>query len=204
MAPRELERLFQRVVDDLESLKIRYAVIGGFAVSARASPRLTADIDFSVLVDSEKHAESILQELIGRSYVPLQFLENRETKRLASARLGVTRQKDSDPRIDLLFHFSGIEREVVLEATEEMILGKRTRVATLPHLIAMKVLAQDDTRRPKDARDLVELLKKASQDDIQAARTAITLMVSRGFGADKDLVAAFDGLIARRKLERER
>ena len=45
----ELERSLRQVALDLETLDRRFAVVGGLAVSIRAEPRLTRDVDVEVL-----------------------------------------------------------------------------------------------------------------------------------------------------------
>jgi hypothetical protein len=63
--------------------------------------------------------------------------------------------------VDLLFAASGIEQEVTSCATPETVLGHLVPVASVGHLIAMKLVSFDDERRPRDRADLVELSKVA-------------------------------------------
>ena len=67
-------------------------------------------------------------------------------------------------------------------------------VATVAHLIVMKTLARDDRRRPADADDLVGLAAVADDADWAAALVAARLVVSRGYGRQRDLVAAIEQL----------
>src|SRR2546425_971997 len=56
-----LDRI-RRVVELLDRLHVRYAVIGGHAVSFHARPRLTVDVDFLVAVQKLSAIEKALTD----------------------------------------------------------------------------------------------------------------------------------------------
>jgi hypothetical protein len=62
--------------------------VGGFAVSARAEPRFTRDIDAAVMADDDADSEALVRSLIGDGYMLLASVEQIETQRLATVRLG--------------------------------------------------------------------------------------------------------------------
>ena len=98
--------------------------------------------------------------------------------------------------IDLLFASSGIEAEIVAAAeTIELLPRLPMRVATVGHLIALKVLSRDDEKRPQDAVDLRALLRVASEADLVGARLAIAAITDRGYGRGRDLAGALHGLL---------
>jgi hypothetical protein len=100
--------------------------------------------------------------------------------------------------IDLLFSSSGIETEVVREAvTIEILPDLEVPVASRPHLLAMKVLSRNDSDRVRDDLDLQGLLAEASPVDIEAAKTALKMITSRGYNRGKDLEAEFELVLAR-------
>lgn len=72
-----------------------------------------------------------------------------------------------------------------------MLPGLPLPVASLSHLIAMKVLSASETR-PQDHADLQALLARATAADLEAARGAVRLIVPRGFHRQRDLVADLD------------
>ena len=85
---------------------------------------------------------------------------------------------------------SGIEPELVARADRlEVLPGLELPVATVGDLIALKLLARDDARRPQDAADLVALLAVATRADRERAETAIGEITARGFQRDRDLAA---------------
>jgi len=45
-----LEAALRHIVSDLDALGVRWAIVGGLAVSARAEPRTTRDVDVAVAV----------------------------------------------------------------------------------------------------------------------------------------------------------
>ena len=99
--------------------------------------------------------------------------------------------------VDLLFASSGIEPEIVAAAEPiEIIEDFMVRVATIPYLIATKVLSRDDVRRPQDRVDLAALLNAASDDDLNIAREALRTIQKRGFHRGKDLLAELQSLLS--------
>lgn len=192
MAARQnlVELALRCAAEDLSAVGARWAVIGGFAVSARAEPRTTRDVDIAVDAKTDQAAEQLVFELRARGYEVETLLEQRRTRRIATVRL----QHRDRPGVfvDLLFGSSGIEREVVRSAERlETIPGLVLPVATLGHLVAMKVLARDDRRRPQDAPDLRALLRVASPKERARARRALDAIQRRGFGRRRNLRAAF-------------
>ena len=97
-----LERLGQ----DLARAGVPWALIGGFAVSARAEPRFTRDVDVCVVVDSDQAAERLALTLTGWGYSILAAIDHEYRDRLAAIRL-------DSPLVggviaDLLFASSGV------------------------------------------------------------------------------------------------
>lgn len=124
---------------DLDALGLKWALIGGVAISVRSEPRFTKDVDFVVAVADDQAAESVVHQLSSRGYSPLEVLEQEYVDRLSGVRLG---SSTTPVVIDLLFASSGIEDEIVAAATEVDVLpGLRVPVASTGHLMALKVLA---------------------------------------------------------------
>jgi hypothetical protein len=185
-----VESALRTAVADLDALKIRWALVGGLAVSVRAVPRFTKDLDFAVAVAGDPEAEDVVRRLGGRGYRPVMLLEQEYVERMSGVRL---ERGGSDVVMDLLFASSGIEGEVVAAATRLKVLPQLTApVATTGHLIALKVLAG----RNQDLSDLEALLPAASAADLDIARSAVRLIRARGFNREQDVVADLDKLIA--------
>ena len=113
-----------------------FALVGGLAVSARTEPRFTRDLDFAIAVENDAEAESVVFALQGSGFTVVATIEHATMHRLATVRL---RQHPRAPFVDLLFASCGVEPEIVGAASPLEILGVTLAVATVGHLIAMKL-----------------------------------------------------------------
>lgn len=184
-----------RLEADLRAIRARWSLVGGLAVSARAEPRTTRDIDVAIAVADDQEAEAFARRLVARGYRIDAHLEHKETDRLSTVRF-LTPAKTPGILADTLFASSGIEREVTAEADLlEVLPGFFAPVAKTGHLLALKVLAlrpENPQERPQDAADIRELLRVADRDEIQRARDGLDLISRRGFDRGKDLGAELE------------
>ena len=184
------EATLRAICRDLVEASLQFAIDGGLAVSARTEPRFTRDADLAVAVGNDPEAEDLIRTLRGRGYVVDSLLEQTVASRIATVRLrhGVA---SLVPVIDLLFASSGIEHEVIAAAESiELLPALHVPVATIGHLIALKVLSRDDEERPQDLIDLRMLRRVASPDDLTQAKRAVGMIVSRGYNRGRDLEEA--------------
>lgn len=167
-------------------------------MSVRSEPRTTRDVDIAVAVSDDSEAESILRDLVSRGYRSPGGVEQTDTGRLATMRLV---PPDSGPLgaiVDLLFATSGIEQDICASADSlEVLDGVVAPVATVGHLIAMKLLSRDDDHRPQDIIDLHALIGVARDSDLEVAAAAVQELESRGFGRGRDLEAALQDAVRR-------
>lgn len=185
-----LTAALRKIRDDLAELDVAYALVGGLAVSARAEPRLTRDVDLAVHAKDDAAAEHVIRQLIGRGYRVNATVEQTTTGRLATARL--TPPGRTKLVVDLLFASCGIEPEIVEQAeTLEILPAIHVPVARASHLIAMKLLARDDRERPQDLDDIRALLATMGMQERRRVRTAIALISKRGFARGRDLGSAW-------------
>jgi hypothetical protein len=193
-----LNELLRPIVARLRAQRARHAIIGGLAVSVRAVPRFTKDADLAVVASSDAEAEQLVFAVARDGYQIVTLIEQTATGRLATARLSLAGGDPDDAVIDLLFASCGIEPEVVTAAQPiELFRGLVTPVATIGHLIALKVLARDDDTRPQDIIDLRALIVEATEADLAMAREGLTLITERGYNRGKSLHADLDGLLVR-------
>jgi hypothetical protein len=185
-----LERALSRIDADLRALSLRWAVVGGIAVSVRARPRTTWDV--AVVVAADREAEQVVKALRDRGYRdrpdgPL--LEQKDVGRLAAVRLLAPGEQDEGLGVDLLFASSGVEKEIAAAADMlETFPGLFVPVVRLGHLLALKVLAG----RPRDLEDCAALLEKVKAEDLRHARDTLDLIERRGFHRGKDLIAELE------------
>lgn len=191
-----LEVALQRIANELTATKRGWALVGGLAVSARAEPRTTRDVDVAVDVGDDAQAEAVVRELQTRGFRVLAVVEQEAVHRLATARLVSPGSTAQGVVVDLLFASSGIEPEIARGAEPlEIIPGLVVPVARIGHLVALKVLARDDRRRPQDLDDLRALLRESTDADIADAREALARIEARGYHRERRLGEAFDTLL---------
>ena len=190
-----VEAALRLIVADLVRSRQRFALVGGFAVSARTEPRFTRDVDLVVAVADDDDAEQVLRLLVTRGYQVVATVEHDATHRLATARLASPVAPGRELIVDLLFASSGVEHEIAARAAPlELLDGLTVPVATIGDLVALKLLSRDDDARPQDAADLVALRGAATGDDLAMARETVALIAARGYARGRDLVAALDSL----------
>jgi Nucleotidyl transferase AbiEii toxin, Type IV TA system len=191
-----LEATLRQALKDLDACGCRWALVGGLAVGARAEPRATRDVDVAVAASGDEEAEQLVHAMLGKGYRLAMALEHDAVGRLATVRLTTK----AGLFLDLLFASSGIEPEIVASAGALTVLPRlRAPVATVGHLLAMKILARDDRDRPQDADDIRELLAVASPADLRQARSALQLIARRGFHRGKRLLAELERAVRARR-----
>jgi hypothetical protein len=191
-----LQEAFFRLVADLRTLGLPWALVGGLAVSVRARPRTTEDLDVAIAVLTDREAERIAVSFRNLGYpylLPQHALEQKDVGRLATVRFLSPGEEERRVIVDLLFASSGIEPEVVAAAElEEILPGLTVPVALTGHLIALKVLAG----RELDVRDARWLWEAATEGEKQHARDSLALITHRRFNRGKDLIAELARILA--------
>ncbi len=192
-----LETALRLTAEGLRETRLGWAVVGGLAVSARAEPRTTRDVDIAVAVDGDVEAEVALYRLQVRGFAVVSVVEQAARHRLATARLRSSDQRIRGILVDLLFASSGIESELVERAEEiEIVPGLSVPVARTGHLLALKALARNDRDRPQDLDDIRALLREATIEDLDEARASVRLIEERGFARGRRLSEEFEVLVA--------
>lgn len=190
-----LAATLRAAAEHLKAIDKPWALIGGLAVSVRAEPRLTRDVDIVVAIGSDPEAEALIFALQQKGYVLRTLLEQTSVGRLATARLrsSASEQDQNTVMLDLLFASSGIEAEIAAAADSlEVLPGLVVPVATRAHLIALKLLARNDRTRPQDADDIRALLRSATPEELADVQPAIDLIAERGFHRGRDLRTELD------------
>jgi hypothetical protein len=186
-----LESALATLLRDLARHRIDVALVGGLAVSTRAEPRLTRDVDLAVAVTGDDQAEQLVQALLTAGYATLAVVEQETTHRLATVRVSLPGESARGVVGDLLFASSGIEPIVVTEAEPlEVFSGLVVPVARVGHLIALKLLSRDDHTRPQDVADLRALFQVVTEPELQRAREAVRRIEEGGFARGRDLGGA--------------
>lgn len=141
----------QRLVRELDDHQIPYAIIGGVAVSVRAVPRYTKDVD-AVLWVGEDGWEEILESITRRGLKPKAVDPIRFARQ--NRLLLLTDQDGTE--IDLSFGALPFEEEMIRNAEPiEIGDGCTASVATAEALVIMKAIAW----RPKDQQDIRDIVE---------------------------------------------
>jgi predicted nucleotidyltransferase len=192
MAETRPESALRDIARNLRRMGRPFALVGGLAVTLRAEPRFTRDVDLAIVAADDADVERLVYELRAVGYAPVAVVEHLERQRLSTVRLA----SPSSVVVDLLAASSGIEAEVVARATPVVFgdLGELP-VARAEELLAMKVLSMSD-RRPQDRADAMSLVLINQQLDLDAVRANLAAITARGFHRDQDLRAKLDALLA--------
>lgn len=191
-----LEKVLRTLAEALARHNVRWALVGGLAVSVRTEPRFTRDVDVAVAVASDREAEQLVAALQRQGFRVIEALEQESAGRLAAVRLQPPGEPDPGLVVDLLFASSGIEAELVVRAEKLPVFPSTTAaVASIGDLLALKLLSRDDLERPQDAVDLRLLLAFATPEDLKVAWQAVQDIQARGFHRGRDLLQALRSLL---------
>jgi hypothetical protein len=140
----------------LNEHRVKYLVVGAYAVSVHAQPRATRDIDILVRPDPE-NAEAVFAALAKfgaplQSYTPADFAESGPFFRMGHAPLGV----------DILTKIPGVDFDAAWPRRVEDIVdpasGLKASFISSDDLIAAKLA----TGRPQDLAD-IDAIRKAQE-----------------------------------------
>jgi hypothetical protein len=147
------------IAAELNRVGAKYCVIGGFAVIRHGYPRLTMDIDLLIDTSLENEARIIEALLILPDQAARQ-LKPGDVERYVVVRVG------DEVTIDLMKSACGVDyREAAQDALVFETAGVRIPYASLPALWKMK-----QTRREKDAADLVFIRERLAEQGIAVPR----------------------------------
>jgi predicted nucleotidyltransferase len=153
-------------------------------------PRTTKDIDVVVSVPDEEQGENLKDLLLTKGYTSPQILLHTSPTRRMGWRIFIPSSRDTNIPLDILVTACGIEKEIVASATTiEALPGLSLPVASLGHLIAMKVLSQNSLERLQDRVDLLALLRNATIHDRAVVERSLKDIADRGFSGDRNLGA---------------
>ena len=179
--------VLRRTAEALDLHRLPWALVGGLAVSVRAEPRFTRDIDVAAAVVDDLGAEALVASLVASGFRLRLSLEHDALKRLATVRLTPPGEPEEGVVVDLLFASSGIEMEICRDADRvELAPGLSVPIAQAGHLVAMKLLALAPDR-PQDAVDLRLLIATLTESDRARARAATARIEELGANRSKRL-----------------
>jgi hypothetical protein len=189
----------RRIVSDFEAIKMPWCLVGGLGLSAYAEPRTTKDIDIVVSVSDESALGAVVGKLEGLGYGSPHFLVRMDPMQRLGYRMMVPSDREYSLPLDILSSTCGIENEIVSSAVNiEILPGLFLPIALRGHILAMKILSQNEYDRIQDKADVRALLGEASDADLDVARKALSLITERGYNRGKDLNAELNSAIVAR------
>lgn len=147
-------KVIREVVGALESSGVRYATIGGFAMTLRGVQRATVDLDFILMLDDLAKADTILA---GFGY----------QRAFRSENVSHYISPDGDwGRIDILHAFRGPSLSMLDRSDSiEIEPGIALRVVQIEDIIGLKIqaLCNDPGRAESDWHDIRMLVRTARE-----------------------------------------
>jgi hypothetical protein len=163
----------RRVVDLLRRNRVRYALVGGHAVSFHTRPRVTVGVDFLV---SSRSLRRIRRELGNAGFV---VKERGEVLRLWDP--GADTEKD-EPVVEIIpAEYNETQREALRTALDVDYQDITIRIVSRPALVALKYLsavspARARVDRGQDVVDMGRLVARGWTDaDSREARRLVEL-----------------------------
>lgn len=185
----------RRVTNDLHQSGVAWCLVGGLGTSVYVEPRTTKDIDILVSVPDEAQGDNLKDLLLTKGYTSPQILMHTTPTRRMGWRVFIPPSREASIPLDILVSACGIENEIVASSTAiEILPGLSLPVASLGHLIAMKVLSQNPFERLQDRVDLLALLRNATEQDRAVVERSLEDIANRGFSGGRNLVAELHGI----------
>lgn len=183
-------RALVNAAEALRQHSVPFALIGGLAVSTRAEPRFTKDVDLAIVVSDDRHFERLVYQLRGAG-----FMIREQLNQVGDGRLATVRLASPHGWVDLLAANSGIEREIVDRAELIDVPGAGLiPVARVEELVALKLLSVKP-QRPLDQVDLESLIAINPNLDFERVLDLLRAITDRGYARDQDLFAKLDALL---------
>lgn len=182
----KLEKAMRKAIRFLEQEKIRYAVIGGVAVSQWGYDRYSEDVDFKIYVPSSDFPA--MRALLRKKF-PINAREH------LPPNAPVVAVRIDDVTIDFGLGYPGFDEIVIERAVTFTIKGAQVRIATAEDLIILKIIAE----RGKDWIDVEELTKKRYQE-LDFAYIYGWLKEFAEWLEQPDMIARYDEIVAQAKV----
>lgn len=152
----DFERVLRELVGDFSERRLRYALIGGFAMAALGINRATMDLDFLVHRDDLGTLDGIMER---RMYRRAFRSENVSQYVSDLAVLG---------QVDVLHAFRPVASSMLARARELPVFSGALRIRTLEpgDIIGLKLqaLVNDPLREPQELADIALLAERYSEE----------------------------------------
>jgi hypothetical protein len=148
-----LTRTIRRTLKVLEKTGVRYSVIGATALAVRGLPRMTRDLDLTVMIDDGPAIIDALRNAGLKAVTPPGTEDDPEA-------MVVFVDEATGVDVDLLIAAGDPEATVIDEATVTSVFGANGRVATLEHLLLLYLYSN----QPKHIGDFAAIVTSGRAD----------------------------------------
>lgn len=188
-----LAEVLGAVASALRESGLGWYVFGAHAVVAYGQPRLTADLDVTVMADLDQAPGLIARLAATGVYLKPQateeFIRRTRVLPLVHERTGIP--------VDVVLAGPGLEQEFVANARELDLAGVTVPVISPEDLVVTKILAG----RPKDLDDVVGILREQMPGlDLDRSRAFLSLL-EEALSRD-DLLPELEAAVARARYAR--
>ncbi len=147
----DFDKVLNGLLNEFERRRIRYALMGGFALSLWGVPRATVDLDFLVALDDMGAVHEVLTSM---GYERVHHSQNVSQYRSPLPDLG---------EIDFIHAFRRASEGMLRRAAIREILGGRQTIRVLlpEDIVGLKVqaIANNPSRGPTDQADIEALMR---------------------------------------------
>jgi predicted nucleotidyltransferase len=147
-------KVIQLLQAEFAKQNIDFALLGGLAIHALGSSRMTSDIDVLALLSDAKQIDAVMQKL---GYEILHRTDN----------VGNYLSKDWDMgRVDVLFAQRKYTTQMLKRAKSMDLLGSKIKTLVPEDIIGLKVQSSsnDPKRAHRDMADVEELMKRHAKE----------------------------------------
>ena len=156
MTPLPIHAVFAEALEVLESSRLPFAIMGGFAIRALGLPRPTYDGDLVVEADVEQSLDLFRRFDEAGFRVPEEFSKGFRDHLHGMEKVAIHKLEERhDWRIDLFFPTTPLLKSAFARRKQLKFMGKERAVLTAEDIVLLKLLAG----RTKDKLDIEELLK---------------------------------------------
>ncbi len=126
------------VATSLKKAGVRFAVVGGMAVSYRTIERFTKDVDIAIAVENDSEAEMVVQTIKGVGYFADTVVEQDEAVRLSTVRMVPSSLLKTF--VSIVFHSLRSGRHICSHTCERVEMSpNKTSVRSMRHIFMPRV-----------------------------------------------------------------
>ena len=152
---------FKELLSTLNAHRVKYLIVGGYAVGFHAQPRATKDLD--ILIRPDEHNATAVYEALTEFGAPLQDLTPHDFLDPG----GFYRMGNAPVMIEILPKIDGVEFDDAWRRKVEIVVDKQTGLTSFllsrPDLITAKLAAG----RPQDLAD-VDAIRRAEKAQLSS------------------------------------